>query len=189
MSGDLDVNARYWPCYCEENVWHLCDALDSRDAVEAEALVIVVSNRAGHVAMYRQAAAHAPEAPVAWDYHVVLAMGRPGEWLIYDADTTLPQPCSADDYLSASFPDLPETSADYRPLFRWVDAASYRATLATDRRHMRTASGEWLRAAPTWPPIGRGHNLHRFIDMDDRFVGAVVDLAGLRGRLGLGTTD
>jgi len=182
VSALPDPRARYCPLFCEENVWQLCDALAGHGV---EALAIVVSNLARCVAVFHQRAARAPGSYVAWDYHVVLAVRDAGEWQIVDADTTLPGPCPAADYLAASFPDLPESASAYRPRFRVVEAAAYHDTLASDRRHMRGTDGGWLSEPPPWPLIGSGHNLDRFIDMDDTFVGEVLDLPGLRARLGV----
>lgn len=176
-----DPLARYWPRYCEENVWHACDAMagDSRDV-----LAVVIANRSGRVAVFRQRAARGrPGEAIAWDYHVVLAVRADTGWTVVDPDSTLPCPCAADVYLAESFPALPEPLARYRPLFRVVDAATYRARFASDRRHMRDGRGGWWSEPPPWPPIGAGHVLDRLIDMDDPFVGERADLEGLRRRL------
>jgi hypothetical protein len=44
---------------------------------------------------------------------------------------------------------------------------------------------EWQSPPPPWPTIGDGgSNLMRFVDMDDEFLGEVLDLEALRKRLG-----
>ncbi len=184
MTGPLvDRHAPYCARYCEENVWHRC--AEPREA-NSTALVLVISNHQQRVAVFEQRAARAPGQPMAWDYHVVFAQSDASGWWVIDVDSTLAIPCRADRYLAASFPILPERLSAYRPLFRVVDAATYRDRLATDRRHMRDGRGLYLSPPPAWPPIGEGHNLDRLIDMRDPFVGEVVDLDGLRERLGVG---
>lgn len=185
MSGpSVDRDAPYCARYCEENVWHRCTALGA--AAEA-ALVWVISNERQRVAVFEQRAARTFEQPMAWDYHVVLAQPGDAGWWVIDVDSTLDLPCPADAYLAASFPDLPARLAAYRPLFRVVDAATYRDRFASDRRHMRDRRGRYASPPPAWPTIGEGHNLDRLIDMRDGFLGEVVDLEGLRARLGIVT--
>lgn len=181
----LDPLTHYWPRYCEENVWFLCDALLEAGGAD-EALVLVVTNAAHRVAMFRQRAARRPDGLIVWDYHVVLAVRDDLHWQIVDADTTLPRPCAAAEYLDTSFPPLIDAAAHLRPMFRVTDAAAYHAALGSDRRHMRDPLGDWLSAPPPWPEIGDGHNLDRFLDVEDPFIGDVLDLEGLRDRIGAG---
>jgi hypothetical protein len=171
----------YWPCYCEENVWHACGTPDV-DARETVAMVI--SNAARTVAFGGQRAAPPGELLI-WDYHVVVFRRVESVWQVFDPDCRLgPDPC-AERWLAASFPALEASQAAYRPLFRWVPAELYRRELRSDRSHMRTGDG-WQSSPPPWPPIGEGTNLMRFVDMSDAFLGEVLDLESLRTRLGLG---
>lgn len=176
----LDPNAPYCARYCEENVWHRCAAASARGD---RALAIVIANHHGRVAVFQQRAARQPDRPMAWDYHVIFAEADDTGWWVIDVDSALDMPCPADVYLAASFPPLPARLAAYRPLFRVVDAATFHARLATDRRHMRDGLGRYASPPPPWPTIGHGHNLDRLIDVRDDFLGEVVDLAGLRARL------
>jgi len=178
----FDPHARYWPRYCEENVWHWCEALAGTGR---DALVLVVASPSGRVAVFRQRAARPPGGAVAWDYHVLLLLGSGAGWLAVDPDSTLPCPCAAGRYLDESFPDLPERLSAYRPRFRVIDAATYREALASDRRHMRDGRGGFFSDPPPWPPVGRGHNLHRLVDVRAQWIGDILDIAGLRARLGL----
>lgn len=160
---------RYTPYFCEENIWHLCADPGVPVPVE-ERRVIVISGPRGRVAMRKQRAGGG--RPVLWDYHVVLeARGS-----VWDLDTTLGLPVALGDWARSSF--LPPDPR-FPPRFRVVDAAVYRETFASDRSHMIGPGGAPLRPFPTWPPIGRGMTLPRFIDMDDPFVGSVVDLDSL----------
>lgn len=162
------------PFYCEENVLRLAERRD----VASDA-VLVISNAAGAVLMWEQRAARGG-GPIPWDYHVVLVARGP-EPLVYDLDTTLAFPEPLASYLSRSFRPVP---ARFRPRFRVVPAPAFRATLASDRSHMRSPGGAWLKPPPPWPAPGAGTNLLRFVDLDDRTVpGDACDLAGLPGRL------
>jgi hypothetical protein len=176
-----DISQKYWPLYCEENVWQLCNALPK----PTTALALLISNPDRAVALWHQRAAPDPDQPILWDYHVILGVEQASGWTLIDPDSTLDSPCPADIYLRASFPELPDEQAGHRPVFRSVPADVYLKTLCSDRSHMRTPDGGWQSPPPPWPCIGEGTNLMRFVDMRDDFIGQVFDLAGLRAALGL----
>jgi hypothetical protein len=172
----MSDSAPYWPCYCEENVWHLCGP-----DLPAGACVLVVSNRARSVAFWHQKAARDGSGPVVWDYHVILAL--PGETgpLVVDPDTTLGPLVTLPAYVRQTFP--PPLPPELAPRFRIVPAAVYRRELRTDRRHMRRPDGSFSAPPPPWPPIGQGSNLARFIDLEQEFWGEVVELERLGDQL------
>jgi hypothetical protein len=58
-----------------------------------------------------------------------------------------------------------------RPMLRIIAAHEYRERFASDRRHMRDASGGWQQPPPPWPAIGRGHTLDAILDLDDTSFG------------------
>jgi len=182
-----DPHEKYWPYYCEENVWHLCEGLPNAEG-EAEALVIFISNAARSVAVWNQRAADAPDEALLWDYHVILATRADAtrEWEIIDHDSLLPCPAPAETYLAESFPNLPDRWARHLPRFRVLPAALYRRELCTDRRHMRTDDGGWRSPPPPGPPLGEGSNLMDFVDMEAEFLGEIVDLRALKRRLAIG---
>jgi len=101
---------------------------------------------------------------------VLLSAGR-----LWDLDTTLGFGISPELWLAESF-----VSGPLEPRFRVIGAADYVASFASDRSHMIGADGRLLKPAPPWPPIGKGMNLMRFVDMVDPFLGEVTDLQGLR---------
>jgi hypothetical protein len=174
----MEPGPRYWPRYCEENVWRECEpsALDG-----AEACAVFVSNTDRTVAMWEQRSAREGR-PVVWDYHVFLSVRRTSSWIVIDPDCRLTGEIPTAAYFSRSFPDLPAGLASLRPRFRVVPAAVYREALCTDRSHMR-ADGEWLSEPPPWPAIGSGTNLMRFVDMEDAFLGEILGIDELRSRL------
>ncbi len=87
-------------------------------------------------------------------------------------------PLQFDAWLAATFPaPRPPATA---PLFRVVEAGRFVARFASDRSHMRDATGGWIHPPPPWPTIGDGSmNLPLFIDMTRPFLGDVVDADGL----------
>lgn len=160
-------HVKYWPFYCEENVWHLCreDLL-----LPFTRKVVFISNENRCVAMKNQRAG----ALVYWDYHVVLLFRDTG-WKVADLDTLLPFPCPVDQYLANSF------EADDAPIFRVVDADQYIKSLVSDRRHMLDQDGQYLQPPPPWNEIGSpGFNLWDFVDMAKCEYGKLYDLRAMR---------
>ena len=175
----VEPTPSYWPFYCEENVWHLAARVgEGRGAA-------FLSNRDREVALWGQRGAETPELPVVWDYHVILLAHAEGGWEVWDPESVLGLPVDAGRYLDVTFLGSAFLPAGLRPSFRLVPASLYREVLASDRRHMRRDDGSYLHPPPPWPEIGEGSNVARFADMDADFLGEVVDLAGLRRRLGL----
>jgi hypothetical protein len=170
----------YQPFYCEENVHQLC-----RDPLFAgrRCDVVFISNPDRTCVMWHQRAARRPGGHLFWDYHVVLLTLADG-WEVWDLDTTLGLPVPADEYLAGSFRD--GIAPELMPRFRIVDAALFVQTFASDRAHMRLPGGAFRKPPPPWPPIGppgAPSNLMRFVDMEQPFLGEVLDLAALRARV------
>lgn len=155
---------RYCPCFCEENIWHLCSDEQVPAPVKARR-VVFISNARRQVVVRRQRAGD----PVVWDYHVVLV----ADGKVWDPDTTLGFPVDLDAWLRESF------DPDHPPRFRVVDAPTYLARFASDRSHM-AGSGK---PVPPWPPIGKGMNLMQFVDVETPFLGVLADLDQVRGVL------
>jgi len=164
-----DEAVRYWPFFCEENIWHLCSNRDAVDGPIEGRRVVFVSNARKQVAMRHQRAWGG--GPVVWDYHVVLlAAGK-----LWDLDTTLWFGIPPEHWLEKSL-----VAAPPEPRFRVVDAAAYATSFASDRSHMIGADGRPLKPLPPWPPVGKGTNLMRFVNMVKPFLGELTDAAGLR---------
>lgn len=177
---------RYHAFYCEENIWHLCQAPRFADRPRR---VVFVSNPKRQVVLFAQRAA-GPEGYVVWDYHVVLLIGprpgpRPGDaggWQIHDLDCTLGAPLPLERWLRASFPHVGRAEPTWDPHFRVIDGPTWVAAFASDRRHMRDGE-RWHVDPPPWPPIGRGHNLFDWVEMPEGDP-AVYDLPRLRAAFG-----
>lgn len=165
---------RYQAYYCEENAWHLC--ADPRLA-SAEIEVAIVTNATRTVALWHQRAATQPNAPVVWDYHVLLFARDDAGWSTWDLDTTLGLPVRASEWLGQTFrPVAPRLT----PRFQLLTASDYTKRFASDRSHMRDEHGAWLQPPPPWPTIGEGHTLPDLLALDH---GEWLTLADLRARL------
>ena len=169
---------RYWPFYCEENIWHLCG-----EPRFADAQVVFISNPGRQVALWGQRAAGGPFEPVIWDYHVVLLASSNAGYEVWDPDTTLGLPVPAGRYLDLTFIDIHHLPLSFAPRFRCLTVADYRRHLGSDRSHMRRPDGTYRSPPPPWDAPGEGSNLMRFVEMESEFLGEVCDLDGLRRRL------
>lgn len=184
----------YHPFYCEENMWRLCQ---EPLLAGSERLVCIITGHPStgddtRCALFHQRLAARPGEAVLWDFHVVLfvrAAGAAGaeSWQVWDPDSDLGTPVPAAAYLQATFGDQAALPAPLRPLLRLIEGERYVAELRSDRSHMRDRQGRWLQPPPPWPPPGGGieHNLDRLLDPLDGLLGQVVELVGLRARLGL----
>jgi protein N-terminal glutamine amidohydrolase len=182
----------YCPFYCEENIWQLCA---HPRVAEAQRRVLFISNPERRVAMWGQRAAQDPELPLAWDYHVVLLLRRPGSgWEVWDLDACDPGPRAAEAWLRDSFDHVGLLPPRYTPRFRMIDADEYLRHFRSDRRHMRRPDGSVIQPPPPWPAIlgeppacaleDDGCNLERFIDTEDAsFLGQLFELDELRAWL------
>jgi hypothetical protein len=172
----------YQAFYCEENAY-LRVAGDVRPGGDH---ALFITNARRQVAVFEQRLAP-PGEPVVWDYHVI-AIDRAAQTVV-DPDCRLEAPCDVQRYLAATFPPLPPQLELYSPRFRLVPAAELVATFASDRRHMRDEVGAYREPPPPWPPIGEGHTLARYLDLDDPIAGQVLTLDGLRRALFGDATD
>ncbi|MDA3870471.1 MAG: hypothetical protein PF589_11165 [Gammaproteobacteria bacterium] len=158
----------YRPCYCEENIWQLCQHEQFKNSQ-----VIFIASKGEVFPMLNQRAMVYLLKPVFWDYHVIL-LAKDERNQILDFDTCLSFSTDVAEYFRNSFMDNALLSADEQPWFRVVPADEYTALFCSDRSHMKTASG-WQAPPPSWPPIGNGaHNLSSFTDMNNSTIGEVL---------------
>jgi hypothetical protein len=124
-----------------------------------ERVVLVVTGASAEVACWHQKAGGA-DAPILWDYHVVLAARAGAAWSIWDLDGRLGAPVAARAWLGTTFPLPALVPARHQPRFEWIAADEYVRGFGSDRSHMRTPDGGWQREPPAWPPIdGAGRAL------------------------------
>jgi hypothetical protein len=107
-----------------------------------------------------------------------------GAGRIWDLDSRLGYPEPACRWLGGSFPFIERLPAEFRPRFRLVPAAEYRAGFASDRSHMRGADGGWLHPPPPWPPIGAGMTLPAYRSAAPGGPGELLDWPHMLQRLG-----
>ncbi|XP_076185259.1 protein N-terminal glutamine amidohydrolase isoform X4 [Aptenodytes patagonicus] len=144
----------YTSCYCEENVWKLCDYIRSQDQYPLEEFYAVfISNDRRMIPLWKQRSGHADE-PVVWDYHVILLHVPSGEQnFIYDLDTVLPFPCPFEVYSVEAFRLDDSLRPEFHRKIRMIRADLYLKTFASDRSHMKDANGKWQKPPPSYPCI------------------------------------
>ncbi|XP_048363966.1 protein N-terminal glutamine amidohydrolase [Sphaerodactylus townsendi] len=172
----------YTSCYCEENVWKLCEYVRSQNQYPLEEFYAVfISNDRRMVPLWKQKSSCGNQ-PVIWDYHVILLhVSNANQNFIYDLDTALPFPCPFDTYVEEAFKSDNILDAAFRRKVRVVRADLYLKTFASDRSHMKDASGDWLKPPPPYPCIETADfkmNLDDFISMSpDVGSGSVLPLS------------
>jgi hypothetical protein len=131
-------NLKYTPNYCEENVWQLCQHPQLEDMIKR---VLFISSLSSNSPLQLQKSAQG-EAPVWWDYHVILLASKKGHHSVYDFDTALPFPSSAQHYLTSTFQEVPTMKREDRPLFKVIEGQDYIANFHSYRAHIRDQNGE-----------------------------------------------
>ncbi|XP_062836119.1 protein N-terminal glutamine amidohydrolase isoform X2 [Anolis carolinensis] len=143
----------YTSCYCEENVWKLCEYIQRQNQYPLEEFYAVFISNDRRM-----------------DYHVILLHVANGDQnFIYDLDTVLPFPCPFDTYIEEAFKSDSIINPGYRRKVRLVRADVFLKTFASDRSHMKDASGNWLKPPPLYPCIETAEfkmNLDNFISMN-----------------------
>ncbi|KAM8767536.1 protein N-terminal glutamine amidohydrolase [Acanthopagrus schlegelii] len=163
-------NCVYTSCYCEENVWKLCEFVRTeRSAPLEELFVVFISNENRMVPLWKQKSGRGDQ-PVIWDYHVVLLqVGVQLEPLIYDLDSELSFPCSLQLYAARALQSDHNIKPAYHRKLRVVPADSFLLNFASDRSHMKNPDGSWKMPPPPYPPIHTAEsqmNLDDFISMN-----------------------
>ncbi|XP_056378684.1 protein N-terminal glutamine amidohydrolase isoform X2 [Hyla sarda] len=144
----------YTSCYCEENVWKLCEHLrDQSPHLLEEFFAVFLSNENRMIPIWKQMSGKR-EDPVIWDYHVVLLRDcSDGRRFIYDLDTLLPFPSPCDTYIKEALRLDHNIHRDFRRKLRVIRAEEYLRTFASDRSHMKDANNEWRKPPPPYPCI------------------------------------
>lgn len=138
-----------------------------------EYYAIFVSNPHRQVPFWSQNTQTSPDSPVVWDYHVFLLQKDTSNMLccVWDFDAKLPFPCPLEEYVNASLrPQLMQhLPPSLHRRYRVVPAADLFQHFASDRSHMKTASGGWASEPPAYACIkaedGSTMTLPAFIDM------------------------
>ncbi|XP_063780460.1 protein N-terminal glutamine amidohydrolase isoform X2 [Pseudophryne corroboree] len=159
----------YTSCYCEENVWKLCEYIRDQSPLPLEEFYAVfLSNEKRMIPVWMQQAGRRDD-PVIWDYHVILLhVCSGGQRSIYDLDTVLPFPCPCDLYIKEALRSDHNIPQDLRRKLRLVRADEFLRTFASDRSHMKDPDNKWKKTPPSYPCIQTPEssmNLDDFISM------------------------
>ncbi|KAM4630780.1 protein N-terminal glutamine amidohydrolase isoform 2-T2 [Polymixia lowei] len=129
----------YTSCYCEENVWKLCEFINAeRQNLVGEVYAVFISNERRMVPLWKQRSGHGDE-PVIWLYAA--------------------QAFRSDQGIKPAF---------WRKL-RVIPANCFLKTFASDRSHMKDTGGAWRMPPPPYLCIQTTEslmNLDDFISME-----------------------
>ena len=169
----------YTACYCEENVWKLCEQFKSHRRDIDTLYVVFISSHERMIALWKQKAGDSKLDHLAvWDYHVILLLKEKNDKkaLVYDLDSVLPFPVEACDYVRVALrPGVvlrvggwPGTKIPDKS-YRVIPGETYLQEFASDRSHMVKKDGGWIADPPTYPAIASNNstnNIQEFISMD-----------------------
>ncbi|XP_061905275.1 protein N-terminal glutamine amidohydrolase isoform X7 [Entelurus aequoreus] len=170
MAAPTRDKCEYTSCYCEENVWKVCEFIRKEKSFPLEEFfVIFISNDNKMVPLWEQKSAQGQQ-PVIWDYHVVLLHDcARSESFLYDLDSVLPFPCNLKMYAKHALRSDHSLSPEYHRKLRVVPADCFLLNFASDRSHMKKEDGSWKMPPPPYPPIRTADssmNLQLFISME-----------------------
>ncbi|XP_015523415.1 protein N-terminal glutamine amidohydrolase [Neodiprion pinetum] len=174
-------------CYCEENVWKLCQDVATRHGPELQhCYVAFISNPGRSVPLWRQKAGKDEDQLVLWDYHAILIYAPDDRAVVYDLDSALPFPTHFWKYATETFRSDEALRSEYHRRFRLVPAATYLQHFASNRQHMKREDGTWIKTPPEYPPISTPtckDNLDTFINMEPGTgLGSILSLKQLVNR-------
>ena len=141
--------ADYCPFYCEENVWQLAKAMSGPDRLPLSGFVLFFVNAGSFIAMKNQVGFEEGSIGL-WDYHVVLLDAE--NQLIYDLDSRLGCPVSANLYFAQTFPNQDGLTVGVRAMVRSIPIQEYVNRFSSDRSHM-VDDGVAREPFPEWPAI------------------------------------
>ncbi|XP_022130210.2 protein N-terminal glutamine amidohydrolase [Pieris rapae] len=161
----------YVSCYCEENVWKLCQDVSLRVPEELDrCFVVFISNPCRTVPLWKQRAGREEDRLVIWDYHVIFLYSIDlKSCLVYDLDSELPFPTFFHKYVTETFRTDQVLKSDFHRFFRVVPGKYFLQHFSSDRRHMKRPDGSWIKPPPPYSAISTSassHNLDEYINMD-----------------------
>ena len=149
------ASAMYCAFFCEENIWQLAKKMSAQTPDLNNGSVLFFLSRSsdsgGSCLAIRNQIAFEVGTTGFWDYHVVLLDSQ--ERLIYDLDSRLDCPVSAEQYFAQTFPSQSSLPAEVQTVVRSVRVPEYLERFSSDRSHMIDAAGEPREPFPKWPPI------------------------------------
>ncbi|XP_060064684.1 protein N-terminal glutamine amidohydrolase-like [Ylistrum balloti] len=177
----------YTSCYCEENVWKLCEHVKEKNPDRlAYCYCVFISNENKQIPLWHQKSSHSPDGVVVWDYHVIFVYNEGDISLVYDLDTDLPFPCNFTEYAAKGIRPNSTIKTQYYRKFRVITGSEFLSTFASDRSHMLDANKQWLSEPPPYPCLqtpDSTNNIQDFISMDPEVgFGTVLNFDGLVGK-------
>ncbi|KAH6772834.1 amino-terminal glutamine amidohydrolase [Perilla frutescens var. hirtella] len=166
---------QHTPYYCEENVYLLCKKLCEDGTAKPDAsdlFVVFISNEKNQIPLWHQRASHRADGVTLWDYHVICVQRRKENSLpdlVWDLDSSLPFPSPLATYVAETIRPSFQLFSEFQRVFRIVHAPIFLKSFASDRRHMKDSSGNWVATPPSYEVIaaedGTAHNLNEYLAM------------------------
>ncbi|KAH3758043.1 protein N-terminal glutamine amidohydrolase [Pelomyxa schiedti] len=168
----------YTKYYCEENVYMFLRKQQDRcpgPNVSRNMYAVLVSNANQTVPFWGTNS----RDPVIWDYHVFsVGTGSQKGPLVYDFDGGVQFPCPLADYIRTVLRPELRLPPIFQRKFRIVQDSDFLNTFSSDRSHM-IKNGRYTQPPPPYPPIQAdgqpSTNLMKMIDMNDTWLGTIVD--------------
>ncbi|KAL9653194.1 hypothetical protein ABK040_009500 [Willaertia magna] len=169
----------YTHCYCEENIYKLCEGLSQKEETNKEldnCYVVFISSLEERVPMWFQSD---DNQLVVWDYHVIF-IHKPSnndeynnsKSMVYDFDIRLDFPIDFPTYFFKAFmtsfllegPPKNLISLLEKVQFRIIPAKEYLTTFSSDRSHMLGDDGKYLSPPPIYKCICGNKNTKMNLD-------------------------
>ncbi|GFY42532.1 protein N-terminal glutamine amidohydrolase [Trichonephila inaurata madagascariensis] len=173
----------YTSCYCEENVWKLCEYVKNNQSnLLSNCYAVFISNRNQTVPLWYQKSGKDENKLAVWDYHVIFIYHSNDDKgaLVYDLDTVLPFPVPLEKYAPLTFQFETYLQPIHHRCFRVIPAELFLKTFASDRSRMKSSDGSWIKEPPPYPCLSTSdstNNIDDFISMDPTFgIGEVMNL-------------
>lgn len=126
---------RYTTFFCEENIWWLVHDLVKNNPPVTDMQVLFLTNSNQSIALLNQKNT-GPGQITVWDYHVILYATIKQKPVIFDFDSMLDFPVSAQTYAAYTFPQQTSLLKRYRSRVRTVEANTFLNHFHSDRLHM-----------------------------------------------------
>ncbi|CAL1276927.1 unnamed protein product [Larinioides sclopetarius] len=173
----------YTSCYCEENVWKLCEYVkNNQSSLLPACYAVFISNRNQSIPLWCQKSGKDEDKLAVWDYHVVFIYSQCNDkgTLVCDLDSVLPFPVPLEKYAPMTFQYETCLKSIYHRYFRVIPAEMFLKTFASDRSRMRNPDGTWIKDPPPYPCLSTPestNNIDEFISMDPSVgVGEILNL-------------
>ncbi|KAK0598750.1 hypothetical protein LWI29_037622 [Acer saccharum] len=154
-SSEYSSQFDHTPFYCEENVYFLCKKLCANGVADADGsdlYVVFISNEKKQIPLWHQKASKIADGVILWDYHA-RKRGDDSPCLVWDLDSSLPFPSPLASYVLETIQPSFQLFSEYRRCFRIVHAPIFLRSFASDRRHMKDPTGNWIAEPPSYEPI------------------------------------